>query len=109
MEIKEEYQEIIDMLLAYKKSAPGIIYGTIEIKGSSIDEYMFDELLKINVDGLDTNFKLRQEIKKIEDGIKLGYNFVLMCAEKDPIEIKKEAPSIKNKDVKLSDLMRRAN
>ena len=28
---------------------------------------------------------------------------------KEPTEIKKEAPSIKNKDVKLSDLMRRAN
>ena len=28
---------------------------------------------------------------------------------KDPVEVKKEALSIKNKDVKLSDLMRRAN
>lgn len=28
---------------------------------------------------------------------------------KEPIEAKKESPSIKNKDVKLSDLMRRAN
>ncbi len=63
----DEYQEIIDMLLAYKKSAPGIIYGTIEIKGTSIDEFMFDELLKIKVDGLDTNLKLRQEIKKIAE------------------------------------------
>ena len=28
---------------------------------------------------------------------------------KEPVEKPKEAPSIKNKDVKLSDLMRRAN
>ena len=28
---------------------------------------------------------------------------------KEPVEKKKETPSIKNKDVKLSDLMRRAN
>lgn len=26
---------------------------------------------------------------------------------KDPVPVKKEAPSIKNKDIKLSDLMRR--
>ena len=28
---------------------------------------------------------------------------------KEPVEKKKDAPSIKNKDIKLSDLMRRAN
>ena len=28
---------------------------------------------------------------------------------KEPVSIKKQAPSIKNKDVKLSDLMRRAS
>lgn len=68
-DVFEEYQEIFDILLAYKESAPGKIFGSIKIKGSSVDEMVFDEFFKINVDELKTNVKLRNEIKKVAEAM----------------------------------------
>ena len=64
-----ENQEMFDVLLAYENSVPGKVFGTIKIKGSSVDEMVFDEFFKINVDELKTNIKLRNEIKKVAEAL----------------------------------------
>lgn len=54
---------------------------------------------------MDVILNLIQKCFKFEnEPMKIG-----LSQFKEPVEIKQEALSIKNKDVKLSDLMRRAN
>ena len=60
-----EYQEYLDLLLQYKETVPGKLFGTIEINDTSIDEFMFDQFFKIEVDELNTNVYLRKEIKLV--------------------------------------------
>lgn len=64
-----EYQEIIDILLSYRDTIPGKVFGTIKIDGDSLDELMFDKFFEIDVKNNNYSIKLRQELKKVANAL----------------------------------------
>ena len=69
-ESNDETQEIIDLLLSYKNTIPGKVFGTIKLKGTSFDEFVFDQIFKIKVEGFDGNLKIRKELATVANVLK---------------------------------------
>ena len=60
-----EYDDIFALLEGYKKTVPGVVFGSIKFGeyDTSFDEFMFDSIFKI--DGKTGDIKLRKELKKL--------------------------------------------
>ncbi len=77
---EDQIDEILDLVLSYKETIPGKVFGSIKVKDTSIDEALFDGIFSINgklktvdKDGNEIeqkySIKLRKELEKVANAL----------------------------------------